>query len=77
MLEWDCRVILGSVMLKKLNTKSKIAIIVGLEFVILISLRIDLESYFYKNPNSKLIPLINAKGKAGQLIQAASQNKLP
>ena len=69
--------ILGSIILKKLNTKSKIAIIVGLEFVILISLRIDLESYFYKKPNNKLIPLINAKGKAGQLIQAASQNKLP
>ena len=40
--------ILGSIMLKKLNTKSKTANIVGLVFAIDISLRVGLENFFIK-----------------------------
>ena len=57
---------------EKLITNSKIAAFVGLVFAIAISLRISLESYFYKNLTVNLLLPIDAKDKAGQLIQTAS-----
>ena len=64
----------GISMLKKIKSKGKIVLIVGLIIAFGLVFRVSLDKFFYKESSVALTPPINAKDKADRLIQSASQN---
>jgi hypothetical protein len=63
-----------SVMVQKLQSKGKIALIVSLIIVFGLFFRVGLGKFFYEKPNGAITPPIDAKDEADRLIQIASQN---
>ena len=61
-------------MLKKLKSRTKIALIVSLIITFGLSFRIGLDKFFIEETNQAITPPIDAKDEANRLIQTASQN---
>ena len=61
-------------MVKKLQSKGKIALIVSLIIVFGLFFRVGLDKFFYEEPHGAITPPIDAKDEADRLIQIASKN---
>jgi hypothetical protein len=61
-------------MLRKLQPRGKVALVVSVIIAFGLFFRVSLDKFFYKESNGAITSPIDAKDEADRLIQVASQN---